>query len=67
MVRAKFSVSHKSPEGLISMAPVYTGSEENKAFFQATPSGQVVFYATKPEVQAQFEVGKEYYVDFTPA
>ena len=43
---------------------VSSGSEENKAFFAATPSGSVELSALKSDM---FEVGKEYYLDFTPA
>jgi hypothetical protein len=46
---------------------VYTGSAENEAFFQATPAGKMILEIATPEAAAQFEVGKDYYVDFTPA
>ena len=48
-------------------SPVYTGSEENKQFFAATPGGTCQFYTVNPTATAQFEIGKEYYIDFTPA
>jgi hypothetical protein len=38
-------------------------SEENKAFFAATPSGSLEVGTVKQDV---FEVGREYYVDLTP-
>jgi hypothetical protein len=45
-------------------SPVTQGSEENKAFFKWTPSGSLEFGT----VQAQaFEIGKEYYLDLSPA
>ena len=38
-------------------------SEENKAFFAATPIGKLNVGTVVPDV---FEVGKAYYVDLTP-
>ncbi|HEV3118477.1 MAG TPA: hypothetical protein VGY58_15615 [Gemmataceae bacterium] len=43
---------------------VYGGSEENKRFFQYTPSGSLTIGVYKEDV---FEPGKEYYLDITPA
>lgn len=43
---------------------VSNGSEENKKFFAATPSGSVELTALNAEL---FEVGKDYYLDFSPA
>ncbi len=45
-------------------AAVTSGSEENKSFFASTPSGKVELSALSAEL---FEIGKEYYLDFTPA
>lgn len=70
-VRAKFQVTSANEvgEGLksITMAPVFGGSEENNRFFNATPSGSIQLGVINAEAAAQFEQGKEYYVDFTPA
>lgn len=69
-VRAKMRVEMKSqtPYGFgVKLTAVYGDSPENKAFFAATPSGSVELAVVKEEVAAQFELGKEYYVDFTPA
>jgi hypothetical protein len=67
-VRCKFHCAHKDEaSGQINFSPVYSGSDENKAFFRATPSGSIVFQTVNPAAFHQFEVGKEYYVDFTPA
>jgi len=49
------------------MSPVYSGSEENKVFFQATPAGSIEFWSTSKAAADQIEVGKEYYVDIFPA
>ena len=67
MVRAKFQVWTKDTgeEGNVHLHPVMTGSEENKVFWNATPSGDITMYITNPAAFRAFEVGKEYYVDFT--
>jgi hypothetical protein len=41
------------------------GSDENKSFFASTPSGSIDLSQMKKEVADQFELNKEYYVDFT--
>lgn len=65
-VRAKFVCNWKDEKGsTITLSPVYSGSEENKAFFAATPGGSIQLYTTNPDAAAAFEQGKEYYVDFT--
>ena len=75
MVRAKFICEkvEKSGEGTeheqddVSLRAVYEGSEENKEFFKYTPAGSIVLGTVNPAAAAQFTVGAEYYVDFTPA
>ena len=42
-------------------------SEENKAFWEATPSGKIEFGTVNATAAAMFELDSEYYVDFTPA
>jgi hypothetical protein len=70
MVRAKFVISHihKNDDGSISVNahPVHSGSEENKAFNDATPGGSLQLHiaADKP-AQKYFIEGKEYHLDFT--
>lgn len=44
--------------------PVSSGSEENKSFYAATPSGSIELSTVKED---HFEVGKTYYVDFSIA
>ncbi len=51
----------------IHMAPVTGASEENKKFFASTPGGQIVLHTVNQEAGVQFERGKEYYIDFSPA
>jgi len=43
---------------------VTSGSDENKEFFAASPSGSIEVSTVKED---HFEVGKDYYVDFTEA
>lgn len=45
-------------------APVGDSSPENKAFWEATPAGSITLSSILPDA---FEVGVEYYVDFTAA
>ena len=65
-VRCKFVCSHLDGNN-VYLSPDYTGSEENKEFFAATPGGQIGLYTVNQSALDQFEQGKEYYVDFTPA
>lgn len=74
-VRAKFYVQdnvHNGSEGenagnVITLNPVTGISEENKSFFKWTPGGQIQLSTINPQAAEQFVVGKEFYVDFTPA
>jgi len=73
MVRAKFRCTEKSEpssEGDVSniqLAPIADGSQENIDFFKWTPSGVIQIGTINKAAAAQFEVGKDYYVDFTLA
>ncbi len=75
-VRAKFYVSSlkQTKMGMgsevgtvIELYPVMNGSDENKEFYKYTPSGKLELGTVNEEAAKQFEIGKEYYVDFTPA
>ena len=75
-MRAKFKVisitrqanwNNQGEMQTIKLQPVTTGSEENRAFYTATPSGEIHLSVVPVEVGKQFDIGKEYYVDFTPA
>ncbi|MCL4296174.1 MAG: hypothetical protein KJ077_10620 [Anaerolineae bacterium] len=44
--------------------PVTDGSIENRAFWAATPSGEIKLSAIVDDL---FTVGQEYYLDFVPA
>lgn len=70
-VRAKFKCTGKSPNGeegdQIQLSAVTSGNKENEQFFRWTPFGELTMGTVNPAASAQFEVGKEYYLDFTPA
>lgn len=73
-VRAKFTCTAKMPTGygsttIVYMSAVYSSdpNSENKAFTDATPSGHLSLQIAndKPALEL-FQIGKEYYLDFTP-
>ena len=52
----------------VKMRPVSgNDSDENKKFWDATPTGRIEIGCAKAETAGLFELGKDYYVDFTPA
>ncbi|WP_454825380.1 hypothetical protein [Paraburkholderia xenovorans] len=51
----------------IQLQPVVGDSPENDRFYAATPSGAISLQTVNDEAGAQFELGGEYYVDFTKA
>jgi hypothetical protein len=77
MVRAKYRITAKEEVAggvvagqseklvTIKMVPVINGSEENKEFFKYTPSGEMRIGTLNQKAAEYFELGKEYYVDFT--
>jgi hypothetical protein len=75
-VRAKFKVDAKrefmsGSEKIVSieMSPVYKSGDpnsENSQFFKWTPTGKIEIGCARAEVADKFELGKEYYIDFTP-
>lgn len=69
-VRAKFRVEEKtenSSGNTIRLVPVIGGSPENERFYKYTPAGAISLSTINNEAARAFEVGKEYYVDFSPA
>ena len=80
MVRAKFTVvgiertkhwdKSKGEVQTIKLTPVMGapgGTDENSRFFDATPSGRIELGTVNEDAAKAFELGKAYYVDFTPA
>jgi len=47
--------------------PMVAPSEENKAFFAATPSGEIKFQTVNEEAALEIQVGREYYVTIEAA
>ncbi len=72
-VRAKFvcsSVTRFAYPGQVQvvLSPVMDSkTPENKSFWDATPNGKLDMTITNPAAGEQFEPGKSYYLDFTPA
>ena len=54
----------------VSMSPVYGNGDpghENTKFWQAPPSGSIELGTVNKAAVDQLELGREVYVDFTPA
>lgn len=72
-VRAKMKCESKEPiggvegGGTVRLYPVINGSPENEQFYKWTPGGSLVLSTINQSACDRFEVGKEYYVDVTPA
>jgi len=70
MVRCKFKCTSKTEKEAgfaITLEPVTHGSPENESFFKWTPWGKMEVGTINAEAAAQFDVGKEYYIDISPA
>jgi len=68
MTRAKFKcveVTQTTTGRRVKLLTVTNDSPENKTFFKWTPSGTIDMGILNPEVD--FEVGEDYFVDFTIA
>lgn len=52
----------------VAMYQVYSSdpASENAKFWAATPAGQLQLGTINPAAASQFELHREYYVDFTP-
>ncbi len=70
-VRAKFtvySIARTTYGHTIALQPVTSGSEENKAFFKATPGGKIELTTINDAAMEAFgNPGDSFYVDFTKA
>ncbi|NQE62938.1 hypothetical protein [Caulobacter sp. RHG1] len=74
-VRAKFYVTEikhvvtHQPDTVcatIVMAPVYGDGTDNAAWSKWTPNGKLEMTVTNPAAIERFDLGKSYYLDFTP-
>ena len=71
-VRAKFYCASKieqvypkgAPVCSYVFYPVTLGNGENKALFEAIPTGKLELASANDHL---FEIGKEYYLDFSPS
>lgn len=67
IVRSKFEVSTIEDAGdggkTLHAHAVTSGSEENEAFYQATPSGSLSIYAAKAGVLDHLNTCDEFYLD----
>ncbi len=72
-VRAKMRVGSMTPYegegggGTVNLVPVAGGSPENDEFYRWTPGGSVQLGTVNQLAYDQFAIGREFYVDFTPA
>ncbi len=71
-IRAKFKVGMiaRYAPGMgahVKLTPVYSTDpeHENKKFWDATPNGNIELHIQNPIAVEAFELGAEYYVDFT--
>lgn len=75
MVRAKFKLQEmkivaSNPDevsAVMTFNAVYGDGKENKEWSKYTPSGQLTMTVTNPGAVSKFQVGCEYYLDFTKA
>lgn len=70
-VRAKFkchAITSREGSKEIELGAVTSSGEgdPNKSWSKYTPSGNLKMSITNPEAFEQFEVGKEYFLDFNP-
>ena len=59
-----------TPARSIQMSPVFGNGDpdhENTKFWKASPGGRLELNVVNAAAVEAFEVGKEYYIDFTPA
>lgn len=70
--KCKFQCTHKTENDKdksfsLRLEAVTSGSVENDNFFKWTPAGTLLLNTINAEAAGQFEVGKEYYLDISPA
>jgi hypothetical protein len=72
MVRAKMIceevvLQEDEAGGSVKLRPVTAGSAENDSFYRYTPAGSLALSIINREALNQFELGRSYYVDVSPA
>lgn len=74
MVRGKWKLSEihnldwsATAKRYVFNAVCNDGTPENERFHKFTPNGSMTMTVDNPLAQAQFELGKEYFFDATPA
>jgi hypothetical protein len=70
--RCKFRCHYKSDQGSwvdVRLSPVYSDApgSENKAFWDATPCGEISLQIANKAAAEMFEPNKEYYIDISTA
>lgn len=63
----KYNAEGKYEQGVLygyRFQAVTNNSDENKSFYASTPSGSIELQAVRDDL---FEIGKEYYLDFSLA
>lgn len=74
MIRCKFVVTSARVTGeaaggtpvlVLHALPVVAGSEENKAYWGATPAGHLTLTVTNSAAFEEFRDGDEFYLDMT--
>ena len=70
-LRAKFTCNDIHSDGSVKLSAVYgtndKDNEENNQFSEATPCGELDMVVSNPSAKGFFEIGKDYYLDFTEA
>jgi hypothetical protein len=69
-VDGKYVPGPPVPKRTLNFTAVYGNGDpnhENTKFWNASPSGSMQLGCINQEAWKQFEIGKEYYLDFTPA
>ena len=64
-----YSVREDCELRTIIMSPVFANGDpnhENSKFWAASPGGKLELNCINEQAYKQFELGKEYYIDFTP-
>ncbi len=71
MIRAKMMCQAAAEDDFgneqVTLYAVYDDGKANKSWSEATPAGNLDLTISNPAAKGKFEVGKEYYIDVTPA